>query len=81
MKTKFLIPFLLTGILYAGCGSGENQGTTRRSSADTSSSQVATPSSDSIIKDSSMKDITNKTDNPTPASKTNSSDKNGSGNP
>ena len=81
MKTKLLIPFLLTGILYAGCGSGENQGTTRRSSADTSSSEVVTPSSDSIIKDSSMKDSTAKTDNPTPASKTNSSDKNGTSNP
>ena len=81
MKTKLLLAILLTGMLFAGCGSGESQGTTRRSSADTSSSAVVTPSSDSIIKDSSMKDSTAKTDNPTPASKTNSSDKNGTTNP
>lgn len=81
MKTKFLFTLLLSGIIYAGCGSDTKKEPAYRSSSDTTSSQAATPSTDTLIKDTVKKDSTTKRDNPTPASKTNSADKNGTGNP
>ena len=77
MKTKFLMPLLVATALYTGCSSGTKEEPAYRSSADTTSSQVNTPSTDTLIKDTVLKDSTKKADNPTPASKTNSDDKDG----
>jgi len=81
MKTKFFMPLLVVAAIFTGCSSGTKDEPAYRSSADTTSSSVITPSSDSIIKDTAMKDSVNTADNPVPASKTNSADKNGTGNP
>jgi len=81
MKIKFLFPLCIVAAIYTGCSSGAKEEPAYRSSSDTTSSQVNTPSTDTLIKDTVMKDSVNKTDNPVPASKTNSTDKNGTGNP
>jgi len=80
MKAKFLFPLLLATVIYTACSSGSKDEPAYRSSADTTSSQVNTPSSDTLIKDTVLKDSTTKADNPTPASKTNSDDKDGNTN-
>jgi len=77
MKTKFLLSLILPTIIYTSCSSSTKDEPAYRSSADTSSSEVVTPSTDSIIKDTVLKDSTTKADNPIPASKTNSADKDG----
>ena len=56
MKTKILILLLLTGFFNTGCGSGKKEEPAYRSSSDTSSSQVTNPSTDTLIKDTMMKD-------------------------
>ena len=81
MKKIILSALFITGIAYAGCNSSGNDDPAYRSAADTTSSQVTTPSTDTLIKDTVMKDSTRRMDNPTPAEKTNSDDKNGTTNP
>lgn len=56
MKTKTLILLLLIGCFSTGCGSGKKEKPAYRSSSDTSSSQLTTPSADTLIKDTVMKD-------------------------
>lgn len=77
MKTKFLLSLLVTAAIYTGCSSGAKDEPAYRSASDTTSSQVNTPSTDTLIKDTVLKDSTKRSDNPTPASKTNSDDKDG----
>ena len=80
MKVTFLFPLLVATVIYTGCSSGSKDEPAYRSNADTTSSQVNTPSTDTLIKDTVLKDSTIKSDNPTPASKTKSDDKDGTTN-
>jgi hypothetical protein len=56
MKRKALIPLFLTAAFFVGCTSGSKDEAAYRSASDTSSSQMASPTADTLIKDTSMKD-------------------------
>jgi PBP1b-binding outer membrane lipoprotein LpoB len=58
MNTKTIIPVLLAAALFVGCASGEKDEAAYRSASDTTSSEMASPSSDTLIKDTAMKDST-----------------------